>query len=187
MIDNMIKITPIDISYAGELSALAKNIYKEYYLHLWYPGGAEWYMNDYAYAVQTVAAEIADPGNLHFIIHDKDRALGYLKIRLRATLSGFEHFNSMEIERIYLHKEAAGKGIGKVLMNFSENIAFQYKKEMIFLKAMDTSDKAINFYRQTGYTKCGTLVLPFPLMKEAYRGMIIFKKNIILPHKKNPL
>ncbi len=183
----MIQISPIDISYAGELSALAKSIYKEHYLHLWYPGGADWYMNEYAYAVNVLGAEISDPGNLHFIIYDKGKALGYLKIRLHATLSSFEHLNSMEIERIYLHTEAAGKGIGRQLMIFSEEIALQHKKEMIFLKAMDSSIDAINFYRKTGYTKCGTLVLPFPLMKEEYRGMIIFKKNLIAFPKKNPL
>lgn len=177
--DTRIQITPIDISCAGELSALAKEIYKEHYLHLWYPGGSDWYMNEHSYSVEILRSEISDTDNLHFIAYKDGRAFGYLKIRLHASLHGFEHLNSMEIERIYLRKEATGKGIGKQLMRFSEEIAVQYKKEMIFLKAMDSSKNAINFYRKMGYTPCGSLVLPFPLMKEAYRGMIILKKDIV--------
>ncbi|MEO7530116.1 MAG: GNAT family N-acetyltransferase, partial [Sediminibacterium sp.] len=70
----------------------------------------------------------------------------------------------------------AGKGIGKNLMLFSEEIATQHKKQGIFLKAMDTSNDALIFYEKMGYTKCGTLVLPFEQMKEEYRGMIILNK-----------
>ena len=172
------QIVPINTSHADALSALAKNIYKEYYLHLWYPGGAEWYMNEYAYHPETLNSELADSNNQHFIVYEKLQAMGYLKLRVNAILEGYESQGSLEIERIYLHKAAAGKGTGKQLMFLSEEIARQYKKDTIFLKAMDTSIDAIAFYKKMGFTVCGALTLPFLQMKEIYRGMVILKKDL---------
>lgn len=170
------KIVPIDISHSNTLSELAKTIYKEYYLHLWHAGGAEWYMHEHAYHPEKLQTELADPNNLHFIVYDNEKSLGYLKLRINGLLQGFEQYNSMEIERIYLHKQAAGKGIGKQLMLLSEEIAKQHSKQMVFLKAMDSSNDAISFYQRMGYKICGTLTLPFPQMKEEYRGMVIMQK-----------
>jgi GNAT superfamily N-acetyltransferase len=170
------KIVPIDISHANELSALAKAIYVEYYLHLWNPGGADWYMHEHAYPPGKLKAELADINNHHFIVYDEENPMGYVKLRRNAILEGFEKYNALEIERIYLHRSIAGKGFGKQLMLLSEEIAREHKKEMIFLKAMDTSLDAISFYQKMGYAKCGTYVLPFPQLKEELRGMIILNK-----------
>ena len=170
-------ISPIDISHADELAELAKSIYKEYYLHLWHPGGADWYMYEYAYANEKLKSELADPNNLHFVIYENGQPMGYLKIKLDAAWEGLDPQKSLEIERIYLHKAIGGKGIGKKLMLLSEEVAMERKKETIFLKAMDTSKDAIRFYQNMGYSICGTLTLPFPQMKEEYRGMVVLKKR----------
>ncbi|MEO7530307.1 MAG: GNAT family N-acetyltransferase, partial [Sediminibacterium sp.] len=162
-------VLPIDVSKAGELSDLAKAIYVEYYLHLWHPGGADWYMHEHAYHPDKLKAELSDINNLHLVVYDAGKPMGYLKLKINATLEELKPGSYLEIERIYLHKAIAGKGIGKNLMLFSEEIATQHKKQGIFLKAMDTSKDAIIFYEKMGYTKCGTLVLPFEQMKEEYR------------------
>ena len=171
-------ISPINISHSEELAKLAISIYKEYYLHLWHPGGADWYMHEYAYANEKLQSELADPNNLHFIIYENEQPMGYLKLKLDAAWEELDPQKSLEIERIYLHKAIAGKGIGKKLMELSEDIAKEHKKETIFLKAMDTSKEALGFYQIMGYIICGTLTLPFPQMKEAYRGMVVLQKGI---------
>jgi GNAT superfamily N-acetyltransferase len=170
------KIVPIDKSHANELSALAKAIYVEYYLPLWHPGGADWYMHEHAYHPDKLRSELADANNHHVIVYEDEKPAGYLKLKLHATLEGFEKYNSLEIERIYLHRSIAGKGVGKKLMQLSEEIARDHQKEMIFLKAMDTSLDAISFYQKMGYAKCGMYVLPFPQMEEQFRGMVILNK-----------
>ena len=63
-------------------------------------------------------------------------------------------------------------------MQLSEQIAVEHHKQMIFLKAMDTSLGAIAFYQKMGYTICGNLVLPFEQMKPEFRGMLILNKRI---------
>lgn len=172
-------IRQINPSHAAELSALAKAIYVEHYLHLWYPGGADWYMEEQAYPEEKLRTELTDPNNLHYIVYDEQGLpQGYLKLRIRAVLSGYEEKDCLEIERIYLHSDATGKGIGKQLMELSETIARQHHKDMIFLKAMNSSRDAIGFYQRMGYRVCGKLVLPFTQMKEVYRGMVILRKTL---------
>ncbi len=173
-----VRIEAINASFAEELSCLAKNIYREYYLHLWLPGGAEWYMNQYAYAAGKIAAELNDSNNLHYIVYDNESAAGYLKLRTNASLTGHADNTCLEIERIYLHKKSAGKGLGRQLMLFCEQVARQHNKACLFLKAMDSSSGAIAFYEKMGYSYCGSHTLSFPLMKEKYRGMVIMKKEI---------
>ncbi len=174
------KIVQIDHTAAEELSALAKAIYREHYLHLWHPGGAEWYMDIYAYPVEKIRQELSDPQNRHYIVYDESHtALGYLKLKMNVLLKGFEKDSCMELERIYLHLHATGKGAGSALLKFSEQVATGAGMNRVFLKAMDSSTRAISFYKKCGFTECGTWVLPFPLLKEEYRGMIILQKPFI--------
>jgi diamine N-acetyltransferase len=163
---------------AAMLSALAKNIYKEHYLHLWHPGGAEWYMNEYAYPLEKTEKDLADPLVEYHIAAEDNMPVGYLKLVLTASLN--DDTDALEIERIYLHKSAAGRGIGRQLMELALQRAKMLEKEILFLKAMDSSLDAIAFYQKLGYTICGSLQLPMPafaLMKEEYRGMVILCKT----------
>ena len=172
------KITAVTVSKLEELLKLARDIYQEYYLHLWNPGGANWYMNEYAYEAGKIRKELADKNNSHFILYDEEKPMGYLKIRIDALLEGYEMQDCLEIERIYLHKSISGKGFGKKLMILSEEIAREHHKQIIFLKAMDTSYSVIAFYQSCGFSICGQLSLPFLQMKEEYRGMVILQKKI---------
>ena len=166
---------------AGKLSALSKDIYKEHYLHLWNEGGAGWYMNEYAYAENVMRKELDDENIMYCIAYKNEQALGYLKIKINETLQGFEQSNALEVERIYIYKEVTGKGLGKQLMNYVFDIARQHKKDLVFLKAMDSSNAAIAFYKSIGFEICGSFQLPMPTferMKEEYRGMVVLKKDI---------
>jgi diamine N-acetyltransferase len=175
----MITIYKASAADAAMLTQLATSIYKEHYLHLWHPGGADWYMNEYAYAAHKIEQELTDPLVEYFIAADNDQPLGYMKLNTIAILDG--NTNALEVERIYLYKNAAGKGIGRQLMELALLRAKELKKEILFLKAMDTSLDAIAFYQKLGYVICGSLQLPMPefsLMKEKYRGMVILKRNL---------
>jgi diamine N-acetyltransferase len=177
----MITILKASLTDAPLISELAKKIYQEHYLHLWQPGGAQWYMQEYAYAQSKIEQELADANVEYFIAAEDGTSLGYMKIVLNAILTNYETLGAMEVERIYLHKAATGKGLGKKLMEVAQQKAQALNKGIIFLKAMDSSVAAIAFYKKLGYEICGSLQLPLPdfsLIKEGYRGMVILKKHI---------
>ncbi|MEN9685073.1 MAG: hypothetical protein RLZZ28_859 [Bacteroidota bacterium] len=171
-------IVPIPPAESEELVALARKIYAEHYLHLWEPGGAEWYMQEEAYASDKIKHELADPDNLHFKVIAGKEAVGYLKLRLHHSSNDAAADKVLEIERIYLLNSFTNSGIGKKLMEFTEQIARKKNCAVIILKAMDSSDRALNFYHQNGYRICGNFRLNFPLMKAAYRGMVVLQKQL---------
>lgn len=177
----MVTLNKAAITDAARLVELSRDIYKEHYLHLWHPGGAEWYMEDYAYDAEKIKNELADSYIEYFMAVEDGSLLGYMKLVLSARLAGYEDLSALEVERIYLYKKTMGKGIGKQMMNLAGQRAIELKKDIIFLKAMDSSTDAIRFYKKLGYTACGNLQLPMPafsLMKEEYRGMVILKKEV---------
>jgi GNAT superfamily N-acetyltransferase len=177
----MISIRTANPGDADFLSDLAKEIYKEHYLYLWLSGGAQWYMEEYAYNSQKVAADLNSPGVEYYIAFQDDQPIGYMKLVLGASLPGSEPVKALEVERIYLHQHASRKGVGRKLMQLAMDRARHFKKEFIFLKAMDSGTSAIQFYRSLGYFVSGSFHLSdqeFALMKPEFRGMIILKKPV---------
>jgi GNAT superfamily N-acetyltransferase len=172
------KVTSAD---AERLIELSRAIYKEHYLYLWHPGGAEWYMAEYAYSADKIKNDLTDAAVEYYTATENDSPLGYMKLALTAGLKGFENFAALEVERIYLFKKAMGRGIGKQFMQLAMQRAIDLRKDIVFLKAMDSSNDAIKFYKSLGYAVCGDLQLPMPtfaLMKEEFRGMLILKKDL---------
>lgn len=163
------------------LSDLAKKIYKEHYLYLWLPGDAEWYMEEYAYNSEKTAAELSTSNVEYYISFGDEHPVGYMKLVLDASLPGSETVRALEVERINLYKQASRKGIGRKLMELAMERGRHLKKEIIFIKAMDSGVAAIKFYKMLGYTVCVSLQLPIPefaLMKVEFRGMSILKKKL---------
>lgn len=177
----MITIRKASVTDAPLLTNLARKIYQEHYLHLWLRGGAEWYMEQYAYAPHKIEMEVANANIEYYIITENDKAAGYLKLNLTALLPGYKEGDALEVERIYLHAQSKGKGFGKKMMLLVLQRAIALQKETIFLKAMDSATSAIGFYQSLGYVVCDSFQLPLPefkLMKKQYRGMVILKKEL---------
>ena len=176
-----IDIKKIDRSSAEALSSLAKNIYVHHYAHLWLAGGMDWYMNEFAYPVSKITSEIENENCLHYLAYINNEPVGYLKINIDAAIKGGDINEGIELERIYIDASTVNKGLGTYLMNFVFDIAKSYQKKYIFLKAMDTAELALQFYKKMGYEIVGSFRLSdttFHLMKEEYRGMYILKKLI---------
>ena len=175
----MITIKQIDSSYAEALTSLAKSIYAPHYAHLWLAGGVDWYVNEFAYPISKIKAEIENKNCLHYMAYVNNNAVGYLKINIDAALEGDNKKEGIELERIYIDLKAVNKGLGTYLMNFVFDVAKSYQKKYIFLKVMDTAQLAMQFYTKMGYELVGAFRLSdatFHLMKEEYRGMYILKK-----------
>lgn len=171
-----IQIKPITISEASLLSEVAMKAYNDHYLHLWYDNG-EWYKQR-CFTEEVLKDELSDSNNLFFLAYLDDEPVGFLKLRINAALETEPEKDAMELERIYLTKAASGKGIGKSLVNLSFSIAKEQHKQIIWLKAMDSSTGPIAFYKQMGFVQCGIYRLTFEQMKEELRGMVIMKKDL---------
>ena len=169
-------VKELETKDAAFLSQVALVAYADHYLHLWYDGG-KWYMEKY-FSVEKLTQEISDINSRFFIAFLKESAAGFLKLNIHAPLEGFEEKNALELERIYLEKNAAGKGIGRKLVELAFKVAEENNKDMVWLKAMDTSEGPIAFYKKMGFKIAGTHRLKHPLMKEELRGMVLMIKEL---------
>jgi GNAT superfamily N-acetyltransferase len=172
-----VRIEKIGVEAAELLSKVALKAYADHYLHLWYDGG-EWYLKKF-FSVKRLATELSDTNAEFYLAYCNDSPVGFLKINVDAPLHGEEDKNALELERIYLPKDAEGKGIGRALIRLTFDIARQNNKELVWLKAMDTSERPIAFYKKMGFDIAGTFRLKHEMMKEELRGMIIMKKSFL--------
>lgn len=172
-----LQIIPCSTEDAKTVSDVAIRSYKDFYLHLWYDNGG-WYIN-HSFSQPVFEKEIKDHNHAFFLLNEKEDPVGFLKLNIDHPLKGYEQYNCIELERIYLIKSATGKGYGRKTMDFCFDYAKRLKKEIIWLKAMGTSS-AVLFYEALGFEHCGSLFLDFPQMKEEFRGMVVLMKRLSL-------
>lgn len=187
---NGIRIFKLTLEDADWLSVIAKKAYFDNYTHLWYDDGA-WYA-ERCFNVEQLRQELSDDNALFFGVEDATEPLGFLKININYPLSKTscqsndlallkfeteEISNALELERIYLTTKGQGRGIGQRLVQLTLNEARSHGKDVVWLKAMDTSP-AIGFYEKIGFKKCGTMRLGFERMKPEMQGMVAMKKTI---------
>ena len=170
-----LEIVRCDIQDAKELSDVAIRSYNDFYLYLWHDNG-EWYVNR-CFVPSVFEKELKEPNNEFYLLKEKGEAVGFLKLEIDHPLKNYEQYNCIELERIYLVKSSTGKGLGRSVVEFCFDYARKLNKEIIWLKAMDSSD-AVFFYEKLGFERCGSFFLDFEQMKIEFRGMVIMMKRL---------
>src|SRR5439155_1327583 len=82
----------------------------------------------------------------------------FVKMNINQPLHNYEKFDCIELERIYLVRSATGKGHGHKVVEFCFEYARKLNKQLIWLKAMDSSE-AVFFYEKLGFESCGSFQL----------------------------
>ncbi len=169
----MVQIKPVTTTAIPLLRDIAIESYSDHYLHLWHDGGA-WYIEK-CFGQNILETEFNDSNSSFFLVYYKEILAGFLKLNKDAAWENINSTEGLELERIYLLKRFSGKGIGKHLVKFTFELAREYNKKIVWLKAMDSSQEAIAFYNKMGFEICGKTRLEFEQMKSAYRGMVVMK------------
>ncbi|HXL57232.1 MAG TPA: GNAT family N-acetyltransferase [Chitinophagaceae bacterium] len=169
-----IEIKRIGVADVALLSDVATRAYSDHYTHLWYDGG-KWYIEK-SFSAENLIHELEDINAWFFIIYYNKEAVGFLKLNINTPLPSEENTNALELERIYLTKAVTEKRIGKYLLEHIFKIAKEKNKKLVWLKVMDSSTGAIQFYKKMGFEICSTYQLPFEIMKPEFRGMYVMKK-----------
>lgn len=159
----------------NDLRDIGISSYIPHYLHLWKKGGIEWYLQR-CFAPEVLCAELADSNIEYYIVSDENQNIGILKLVLQKPLPDSNIESALYLEKIYFIKEWTGKGAGRELIQFVFGRARELKRECVWLMAMDTSEKPIQAYRNSGFSVHSHSRLDFELMKEKFRGMIVLKK-----------
>ena len=108
---------------------------------------------DEAYSEKKLKSELENEESETFLAAENQKILGVLKINTgnAETESGFQ--NSLEIQRIYVLKEAKGLGIGTAFMNLAEKKARELGVSFIWLGVWEKNFPAQKFYTDKGFRK----------------------------------
>ena len=180
------KIQLIGIESVTQLSDIAIRAYRDHYLHIWKNDNADWYINR-CFTIEALTIELNDPKNAFYLIYDDGELLGFLKLVHDAPLVLPSHSDIIDstlvskclyLERIYFVKKAVGKGLGEKVFQFTQELAQKMGYTLIWLSAMDTSIKPIQFYERMGFVIESTKKLNFEHIKDDMRGMVVMKKSL---------
>ena len=170
-----------DIREVGEadveiLSEVSTRSYLQHFQHLWEDNGKAY--AERSFNMQELSRQLSDEANKYYIAFVDDEPVGFLKLRPSNSLEIFGNADAFEIERIYLVREAKGKGIGKAMMRFSVGMARETGKDLVWLKVMDSNQKTIGFYESCGFEIVATETLDLPLLKPELAGMFVMKNDL---------
>ncbi len=182
---SQVVIQKIGIESATILSTLAVQAYRDHYLYLWQDDNADWYIHR-CFTTEALSKELIDSQNAFFLIYHSQSLVGFLKLIYQHPLPDYCTDNSSSIspndylylERIYFLKSAVGKGLGAQVMAFVHDEALKINASFVWLSAMDSSTKPIQFYQKMGFSICGTKHLDFPLIQAGLNGMVVMKKPV---------
>jgi ribosomal protein S18 acetylase RimI-like enzyme len=99
--------------------------------------------------------EVGQPQNSFYLAYADGEVAGYLKLREGRKAQGLKSTSALEIARLYACSNMIGKGVGKLLMQKSLDMARQKEKEIIWLCVWEKNQRALDFYHSWGFEKCG--------------------------------
>ncbi|MBF0806379.1 MULTISPECIES: N-acetyltransferase [unclassified Streptococcus] len=110
---------------------------------------------DTAYALPRLEKELQDPEVAYYFYQEGEKLLGYLRLNIGSAQTESIHDNSMEIERIYIHPDYKGRGLGQEFMNFALEQARALGKTAIWLGVWEHNKPALGFYQKNGFHQVG--------------------------------
>ncbi len=165
-----VQIKPCTLTDTQTLTWVACQSYRQHYTYLWHDNGDAYVAR--CFSEEVLRQELQQPGSAYYLAFLNGQPAGFLKLNLHKPFPDAPEHNALEIERIYLLEEATGKGVGKALMYLVICIAEVINKELVWLKAMDSSP-AVTFYQTSGFKPCGTYHLDLPYMKDEFREWLL--------------
>ena len=124
-----------------------------------------------AFNTDQLRSELSNPESFFYFVKEEDKILGYLKLNTKTAQTDQVLDSSLEIESIYLTQEAQGKGIGKLLMNFSIAEAKRRNLLCLWLGVWEKNEKAIAFYKSYGFEVFADH--PFKLGDESQKDLLM--------------
>jgi GNAT superfamily N-acetyltransferase len=172
----LITIKECQKSQLDLLFEIAITSYNDTYQYLWTDKGVT-YLSEF-YKKADFKKELSAPDIFYFLVFDADKAIGFIKLKNNAT-SIYPKEKCIEIDKLYLLKKYANKGIGKTIMSFI--ISFCKKKNcpILWLKTMESS-QAKYFYEKHQFVQTDKKYLDYPTMKQEYRWILTMIRKIDL-------
>ncbi|KAI8645001.1 acyl-CoA N-acyltransferase [Parasitella parasitica] len=169
-----IRVILVDASYAQVLSTLGRRLFAETFGPDNAPTNMEAYLDE-SYTPEIQEKELNDPNVNTFMAFDEhDVPVGFCQLRQSEKVYDFiGDSEAIELQRIYVDKNCAGKGIGGKLMSYCIAKARELNKKTMWLGVWEFNPTAIKFYTNKGFYKVGTHVFKVGDQEDTDNVMIL--------------
>ncbi len=177
ILSNKIRLQPVTLNDQEKLFSLMHSIYPPVYKHLWINEDCSFYLNLF-YDKIPLQKELSEKDvDYHFVIYNEE-TVGIIRVQYNQASTDGTNQKSTYINRIYLGTQVHGKGVAKQLFHWITQRAMKHGNDSLWLKAMDTQEQALRFYKKEGFEVCGTAHLDFELLHAPLRGMYVMQKEL---------
>ena len=139
---------------APALSDLAVRAFRETFEANYAPEDLEAFLAS-AYALPKIARELADVSYNCFVAEREGAMTGYALLHDGAVEACVRGPEPVELERIYVLRDALGAGLGQALLDRCEARALELGKRTLWLGVWEHNDRAQAFYRRNGFAEVG--------------------------------
>ncbi len=113
---------------------------------------------DEQFTREALMAEVGSKNNIFLLAYIGEEVAGYARLREQNQPPELKDAVAIEIARIYATTSSIGKGVGKILMEKTLEIAADLKKDTVWLGVWEHNQRAIEFYTKWGFKKFATHV-----------------------------
>ncbi len=125
-------------------------------------------------SIEKLQEELTESSAAFYGHYVDGQAVAYLKVNQAQTQTEQVSFEGLEVERLYVLKAHKGKGLGKALMVYAEDLARSEGLAWIWLGVWEHNVAAISFYQLGGFAAFGSHV--FQLGSDAQTDILMRKR-----------
>lgn len=107
------------------------------------------------FTIDSITEGIQNQNEVYLLAYVNESPVGYAKAKLNLKSKRINSGTVSKIERIYIQKEFIGKKIGSQLKEELIKTIKQSKSESVWLLVNPNNDKAVRFYKNSGFSKVG--------------------------------
>lgn len=169
-------LEPLETDNLREFLLAGTQAYTDHYCHLWPRGNPSPYI-DRNLRAPVVRKEMENPAYSHWLVRTPGGVAGICVVNSGADYPGFHPGNSLFIEKIYLKKNATGKGTGSRVIAQLLDYCRVSGRSGIWLKAMEKGP-ARGFYEKAGFRKIGDATIPYPEVLPSEAAMWVMGRDV---------
>ena len=113
---------------------------------------------DEAYSTAAMAADISSPSKDMIVAIDGENGaiIGFALLTRGTSDTCIAHLqNTVELQRLYVHLDFHGKGVGKLMVNRLEHMAKEQGFQYMWLGVWEENRIGIKVYEKLGFTRAG--------------------------------
>ena len=134
----------------ADLAVAAREIWMEHYVPIVGEAQIE-YMLERFQSEEAINRQIAE-GYEYYVVTESDESIGYIALLPNADDA------SLMISKIYVRSSARGRGIGKRMLEYAEDLCRQRGLEGLWLTVNKYNSQSIAWYTRMGFVNTGPVV-----------------------------